>query len=793
MTKQDLSPVRGTEARTPRVSRLLPLASLKRSVRGTLALLFLGFAAVAGAPDTLAQSVTAVSITSNAGSDNTYGLGDVISVRVTFNQPVSVTGTPGFTFRIGSGLRRGSYAATDSNPGASSGSLVFKYTVAAGDRDYDGISDAGPESISLSGGRIRNSVGSANANLDISSHRFRNAASHKVDSGTDVHRIAIASTPQDGGAYGAGEQIEVRVHVNTLSIGADRRRPNTPRVVLTFGTGTQTQTRYAGYAGERYSRYGGTILIFRYTVVAGDNDPDGISIGANAVELNGGRFVFTTRPNYEVPLRLFHPAVPADRGQKVDTPPASALAVPLAPDLGGVTVSVSGQTLGFSWTAQAADPARAAVTGYRVERSDDGSTGWTAVGSNLPAPAMPGTTRVAFSEANVPRGTTRHYRVFALSASGDSPASVTVRGTVPADEVTPPPPPPPTTAHTVPSFVDGNGAQLSIARYHADRAPVGTAAATDADGDALTYRLASGGDNALFTIDDTGLIRVRAGTALAGEGKEVFTLTAQVSDGEDTSGLPETTPAIDDTLTVTVTLTDATVAHSVPLLPAAGHPHRDGVVRVINRSVQGGEVSVTAFDDAGMEHGPLTFRIGANAVVHFTSADLEEGNPDKGLSGGVGDGEGAWRLELTAGLDLEVLSYARARNGGAFASLHDVVPEDEAGHRVVFFNPASNLDRVSWLRFVNPGEAAAAVRISGVDDAGEAGESAVELILGSGASRSLSAQALESGEGEGLTGALGDGAGKWRLRVTADQPIQVMSLLSSGPHLTNVSTAPGGP
>ena len=137
-----------------------------------------------------------------------------------------------------------------------------------------------------------------------------------------------------------------------------------------------------------------------------------------------------------------------------------------------------------------------------------------------------------------------------------------------------------------------------------------------------------------------------------------------------------------------------------------------------------------------------------------------------------------------------MLSYARAR-GGALASLHDVAPEDEAGHhRVVFFNPASNRSQASRLRLINPGEEATEVRITGIDAAGEAGEGAVVLTLGAQASRSLSAQALETGEGEGIAGALGDGAGKWRLRVTAERPIRVMSLLASPDGaLTNVSTA----
>ena len=58
-----------------------------------------------------------------------------------------------------------------------------------------------------------------------------------------------------------------------------------------------------------------------------------------------------------------------------------------------------------------------------------------------------------------------------------------------------------------------------------------------------------------------------------------------------------------------------------------------------------------------------------------------------------------------------------------------------------------------------------------------------------GASRTLSAQALESGDG--VDGFLGDGAGKWQLTVEADRPIHAMSLLTSPTgHLTNLSTAP---
>ena len=64
------------------------------------------------------------------------------------------------------------------------------------------------------------------------------------------------------------------------------------------------------------------------------------------------------------------------------------------------------------------------------------------------------------------------------------------------------------------------------------------------------------------------------------------------------------------------------------------------------------------------------------------------------------------------------------------------------------------------------------------------------LTVPGGGSRTVTAAALESG-GEGFDGALGDGEGKWRLRVSSESPVMVMNLLSSPTgHLTNLSTAP---
>ena len=234
----------------------------------------------------------------------------------------------------------------------------------------------------------------------------------------------------------------------------------------------------------------------------------------------------------------------------------------------------------------------------------------------------------------------------------------------------------------------------------------------------------------------------------------------------------------------------ATGPHRIPFFAAASDSRRQGFARIINHSDAAGTVRIDAFDDAGGQYGPLTLSIGAGESVHFNSSDLENGNPGKGLAGATGPGEGGWRLEMSTPLDLEVLAYMRTRDG-FLTGMHDLAPRTEAGHRIAFFNPGSNASQVSRLRLINPGAEAAEVTIEGIDGNGESPGTAVRLSLPARASRTLTARQLESGEGEGLEGALGDGAGKWRLLVHSEQPIRAMSLLSSPTgHLTNLSTAP---
>ena len=277
---------------------------------------------------------------------------------------------------------------------------------------------------------------------------------------------------------------------------------------------------------------------------------------------------------------------------------------------------------------------------------------------------------------------------------------------------------------------------------------------------------------------------------------ETFTVALGTLPSQVTAGSPAS---------VTVTIDDDAVAGAPPAPEVGFFPSASrtlgAMARVVNLSDEAGTVTVRAFDDAGTAYPTQTLALGAGFGVGFGPADLEEGNPDKGLRG-TGAGTGDWRLAFESALDLRVLALARPPGGG-LAAVHDTAPGSAAGgYEVVFFNPASNRGLASRLRLANRSGSPATVTIAGTDADGQPGESAVTLRIPARAACTLGAPVLESGTwgdtgpGPGcgtLTGALGDGAGKWRLMVTSDQPLAVMSLLASAAgHLTNLSSAPAG-
>ena len=93
----------------------------------------------------------------------------------------------------------------------------------------------------------------------------------------------------------------------------------------------------------------------------------------------------------------------------------------------GLTATASGQTqIDLSWSAPASDGG-AAITGYRIEVAADGSA-W----SHLDADT--GSTTTSYSHTGLTAGTTRHYRVSAITSAGTGPESNVASATTTSDQ-----------------------------------------------------------------------------------------------------------------------------------------------------------------------------------------------------------------------------------------------------------------------------------------------------------------------------------------------------------------------
>ncbi len=240
--------------------------------------------------DAVPPGVARVTIESTPNRDQTYGPGEVIEVHVAFNEPVWVDANPRLRLSIGSRAPAATYRS-----GSGSATLVFRYPVQSGDFDDDGISIG---ANALIDGAIADGAGNI---LDTAGRRLqplRVQPAHKVDAGNDdqppsIQDLRITSTPQVGDTYAAGETIEVQVIfseaadvVEVGTVGGQIVELERPVLELELGCSGRTVSRSARLAPEDDAS---DTLTFRYAVVDGDCDDDGVYIPANA--LTGGAIV----------------------------------------------------------------------------------------------------------------------------------------------------------------------------------------------------------------------------------------------------------------------------------------------------------------------------------------------------------------------------------------------------------------------------------------------------------------------------------------------------------------------
>ena len=129
---------------------------------------------------TAAPRISTVVLSSDAGPDGVYAVGDAIAVTVVFTKPVTVTGTPVLALTVGTNTRQVPCRT------AANETLTCTYSVVLDDSDADGVSIAA-NSLSRSGATIKDD---ANQNAGLTHAAVAADSGHTVDAVKPVLQTA---------------------------------------------------------------------------------------------------------------------------------------------------------------------------------------------------------------------------------------------------------------------------------------------------------------------------------------------------------------------------------------------------------------------------------------------------------------------------------------------------------------------------------------------------------------------------------------------------------------------------
>ncbi|TRO14970.1 DUF4347 domain-containing protein, partial [Ectopseudomonas mendocina] len=208
-------------------------------------------------------------------ADDIYKVGDTITIIATFSEAVTVDtagGIPTLLLETGSVDRIATYVA-----GSGGNTLTFTYTVQAGDISAD-LNYQSTTALSLNGATIRGATAN-DAVLTLPALGDANSLAGNKAIVIDgvAATVSSVSVPADG-TYVAGQNLDFTVNLSeSVTVNTSG---GTPRIAITLDTGG---TVYASYV----SGSGTSALVFRLTVVDGQMDSNGISLGSS-IDANGG-------------------------------------------------------------------------------------------------------------------------------------------------------------------------------------------------------------------------------------------------------------------------------------------------------------------------------------------------------------------------------------------------------------------------------------------------------------------------------------------------------------------------
>ena len=329
-----------------------------------------------------APSVSGIAFSGSPLSGDAYGLGEVISVRVTFDRFVVGTGRPRLALTVGSATREAKCTPSEISARQD---MFCTYAVRAADADADGVGVAA-DALTSRRGYVR--LAGADAAASLTHAAVADDPSRKVNGAAaaapSVTAVGFLTGPRTGDTFGLGEAIWAYVLFDRSVAFTGK-----PRLGLTIGGAT----RQAGYTHTT------GIHFFRYVVQSSDADTDGIGIAADALSLNGGSI---TLAGGSTAASLTHAAVAADASLKVN---GGTSATPSVVAFGSLHAPADGKSYGRG----------EAILAYATF-----SHGVAVAGAPRLALTIGGATRQAEYVESGPAGRVLVFRYVVRSADSDS-------------------------------------------------------------------------------------------------------------------------------------------------------------------------------------------------------------------------------------------------------------------------------------------------------------------------------------------------------------------------------------
>ena len=243
---------------------------------------------------------------------NGYQTGAVISINLTFDENIIVTGTPSIALQVGDNTRTAAFDSVVRPEGAGATdpykTLKFTYTVQTSDYDADGISigdtldsdgNVATHAVTLGASVTIRDAGGRDATLALGTQAIANDADFKVFSPPKITGVSIISTPNQNGTYSWSSHI-------TIAIDYDQDVTYTPASAtstgrrLALGVASGDLVVYPSSMHSRSDR-----LAFSHDVMHTDLDLDGVSLAADALKLNGGTLRDAQGEDAQIDLTAF--------------------------------------------------------------------------------------------------------------------------------------------------------------------------------------------------------------------------------------------------------------------------------------------------------------------------------------------------------------------------------------------------------------------------------------------------------------------------------------------------------